>query len=340
MAPPRKVLLAYDGSRGAALALEDLKCNRAGLPKKAVEIIVLCVADVWTAERFASFGPYGLDAAPLTEAQVRAVEDAHQAALKEARKTALEASKSLHADHPEWEVRAESSADATAWGIVKRAEEWKADLIVMGSHGRSAVGRLVRGSVSHTVVREAPCAVRVVRGRIDTRDASTCLIIGFDGSLNAEAAVRAVADRVWPKGSAARLVTAIGDPLATAVPSLRWIAAHESQQATWMRRMMDDPAERLRTAGLSVTSVVRRGDPRKALIEEAKRWDADSLFVGARGLRGIKRFLLGSVSTAVAMHAPCSVEVIRPIPAHRKSAEGIRRSGESLAAAAVSGDRQ
>jgi nucleotide-binding universal stress UspA family protein len=319
MTQPRKVLLAYDGSNGAKQALEDLKRNRAGLPKEG-EIIVLCVADVWTTARVASFGPYGLGAAPVTAAQLQTIEEAEHAALKDARRVALKASQELHANRPGWEVRAESCADAPAWGIVKRAEEWKADLIVMGSHGRSALGRIVLGSVSQTVVREAPCAIRVVRGRMAKRDAPAHLIIGVDGSPDAEAAVQVVAERVWPVGSAVRLVTAIGDPLSTAIPSLRWIAAHDGQQATWMRRMIEDPAERLRTAGLSVSSVVRRGDPRKVLVEEARRWDADSLFVGARGFRGIKRFLLGSVSTAVAMRAPCPVEVVRPTP--RRASQG------------------
>ena len=309
----RNVLVAYDGSVGAKAALEDLKRNRAGLPKEA-EVVVLCIADVWTASRFASFGAYGLDAEPVTEAQLHAIEEAEHAALKAARQVALKASEELHTERPGWEVRAESCADAPAWGIVKRAEEWKADLIVMGSHGRSAVGRFMLGSVSQVVVREAPCAVRVVRGRVGERDAPSCLIIGFDGSPDAEAAVQAVAERVWSPGSTSRLVTAIDGRLSTAVSLRRGI-------------------ERLRATGLFVTPVVKRGDPRTVLIEEAKRWDADGLFVGARGLRGIKRFLLGSVSTAVAMHAPCPVEVVRPIPrGSRQGHVGQQRAMQAAAA--------
>ena len=64
------------------------------------------------------------------------------------------------------------------------------------SHGRSALGRIVLGSVSQAVLREAPCAVRIVRGRVGASDAPMRLIIGFDGSPDAEAAVQAVAERV------------------------------------------------------------------------------------------------------------------------------------------------
>ncbi len=310
MTPPRKVLFAYDGTSGAKRALDDLERNRPGLPND-IQVLVLCIADVWTAARFASFGPYGLDAAPMMNTQLRTIQEVERTALKDARKVALKALEELHADHPGWEVTAESCVDAPAWGIISRAEEWKADFIVMGSHGRSAAGRLVLGSVSQTVVREAACTVRVVHGRPSRRNEPVCLIVGFDGSPDAEAAVQAVAERVWPANSTVRLVTALGDPLCTAIPTLRWIAAHDDQKSTWTRRMIEDPVQRLRAAGLFVTPVVKRGDPRKILVGEAKRWDADSLFVGARGLRGINRFLLGSVSTAVAMRASCPVEVVR-----------------------------
>ena len=328
----QKILIAYDGSKGAKVALEHLKKHRAGLPER-LEALVLCVADVWTATRLAAFGPYGLDAAPVTEAQLQTLQSAEALELKKARGIALEACTSLQAAWPGWGVRAESCADAPAWGIVKRAEEWHADLIVLGSHGRSALGRLVAGSVSQAVVRDASCAVRVVHGRTAKRDAPACLIIGFDGSPDAEAAVQVVAERVWLPGSTARLVTAIDGRLSTAVSLRRGVEARESGKPTWMHRMIADPIQRLRAAGLSVTPVVKRGDPRKVLIEEAKRWDADSLVVGARGLRGIQRFLLGSVSTAVAMRAPCPVEVVRPTPS-RASQGPVAKQADVQAAAA------
>ena len=48
------------------------------------------------------------------------------------------------------------------------------------------------------------------------------------------------------------------------------------------------------------------------ILEEADAWGADCIFVGAKGTRGIDRLLLGSVSSAVAARAQCSVEVVRP----------------------------
>ena len=52
-------------------------------------------------------------------------------------------------------------------------------------------------------------------------------------------------------------------------------------------------------------------EPKRLLLSEAESWDADSIFVGARGLGGFRRCLLGSVSSAVAARAYCSVEIVR-----------------------------
>jgi len=51
--------------------------------------------------------------------------------------------------------------------------------------------------------------------------------------------------------------------------------------------------------------------PKQIILNEAQAWGADLIVVGSHGRRGISRFVLGSVSEAVATHAACSVEVIR-----------------------------
>jgi nucleotide-binding universal stress UspA family protein len=75
--------------------------------------------------------------------------------------------------------------------------------------------------------------------------------------------------------------------------------------------MMEAATEKLQSAGLTISTAVLRGDPRQALVDAAREWKASSIFVGSRGLSGIERFLIGSVSSAVAARASCSVEVVR-----------------------------
>jgi nucleotide-binding universal stress UspA family protein len=55
------------------------------------------------------------------------------------------------------------------------------------------------------------------------------------------------------------------------------------------------------------------GDPRVLTLDHAKEWGADLIVLGSHSRRGLDRMLMGSVSEAVARHAHCSVEVIRPL---------------------------
>jgi nucleotide-binding universal stress UspA family protein len=80
----------------------------------------------------------------------------------------------------------------------------------------------------------------------------------------------------------------------------------------WMQSALDRAAARLRASnpGLSIDTLLQESDPKQLLLDQARERSVDSIFVGARGLVGAKRLLMGSVSTAVAMRAHCSVEVI------------------------------
>ena len=86
----------------------------------------------------------------------------------------------------------------------------------------------------------------------------------------------------------------------------------DAAAAAWLSRTVDTLAAPLRPRGLMVSSVLTEGDPTHVLLDEAAQWGAESIFVGARGLSRVERFLLGSVSAAVAARAPCAVEVSRP----------------------------
>jgi nucleotide-binding universal stress UspA family protein len=169
----------------------------------------------------------------------------------------------------------------------------------VGAQGRSALSRLMLGSVSQKVVTSAACSVRIARGRPGRTDASLRIAVCVDGSADAAATVRAVATRVWPDGTEA------------CVLAVRNRYRSEDDVKQWFHGKVDAAVDELRTAGLTAFSVLREGDPQRALLEEIARWGADCVFVGSRGLGQVKRFLLGSVSAAVAVRAHCSVEVVR-----------------------------
>jgi len=284
-----RILVAYDGSECADAALDDLR--NAGLPRDA-QIKVLSVVENWLPP------PSGLEIVEHI--------DRDQEYLALARR----GGNRLVSMEPGWDVKSESGAGSPATVIIERAEEWGADLIVVGSHGHTALGRFFFGSVSQKVLHEARCSVRVARGRVEEPGTPVRLIIGVDGSKGSEAVIDSVADRRWPAGSEARIVNATwATPQLTSQrivgPINKWIA----EEKVRIQKMIDEATGKLRAAALKTDVVVKADDPRRLLIAEAESWGADCIFLGARGAGRIERFLIGSVSSAVAARAHCSVEV-------------------------------
>jgi nucleotide-binding universal stress UspA family protein len=316
MSETMKLLIGYDGSPCADAALDDVR--RAGLPAEGVEAVVIAVAEVWLPPPPPSSYEI-VEAARAAHSQAELEERASRAALavKETRRAAERAAERVAKNFPGWRVTAEATSGSPSWEIIMRADQWRPDLVVVGSHGRSALGRFVLGSVSQKVLTEARCSVRVARGRVEVEDTPARLVVGVDGSPGSEAAVLAVAARRWPLKSEARVVV-VEDPL---VPTLvghllpnvsEWIEESNRGETQWMQKLAGRAAERLRAAELIASPAVLYGDPKRVLIEEAEKWGADSIFVGSTGFSNrFERFLLGSVSGAVAARAHCSVEVVR-----------------------------
>jgi nucleotide-binding universal stress UspA family protein len=314
MSKKMKLLIAYDGSECAETALDDLR--RAGLAMDT-EAIVLTVADVW--------GPPSLPAAydritSEIEREIRARAEElrrHVAqAVEEARLLAVSASQRIQSRFPSWAVNAEVCFGTPAWELIKKADEFQPDLLVIGSHGRTGLGRVFLGSVSQKVLNEARCSVRIARGQANADGSVVRVLVAMDGSPNAEAAAQAVAARHWPEDAEIRLIAAddpFNHPPRSYVPWDHAAQQPESGEETqqWISKVIEAPTTLLRAAGLNVSHAIRWGDARNVILEEAAEWKADSIFVGARGLGRFRRFLLGSVSSAVAARAHCSVEVVR-----------------------------
>lgn len=141
------------------------------------------------------------------------------------------------------------------------------------------------------------------------------ILIGVDASPYSQAAVAAVAGRNYEAATQVRLVAAVEPVFA---PGFR-TETEENVYETARRTV--EQAVGLLQAGpgrFEITTEIIEGSPKQVLLEEAESWGADLIVVGSHGRRGLDRFLLGSVSQAVALHAKCSVEIVR-LP--RRSAE-------------------
>ena len=135
-----RLLIGYDGSKSADAALSDLRS--AGLPHDT-EALILSVADVM---RMPAFSSHEIVEQALVSRRVMSgiilAQTQTSQALKEANQYASEASVRVQTLFPEWEVRAEALLGNPARELIGAANEWGPDLVVVGSHGRSAVARL------------------------------------------------------------------------------------------------------------------------------------------------------------------------------------------------------
>ncbi len=318
-----KLLIAYDGSECADSALDDL--THAGLPPQG-EALVMSVAEVWlpppppSSYEIVELAATAKDPMALERKYMegsKAVEDSNALAAKAAAR--------FQANFPAWKVKHESVWGSPNWELFSKAEDWQADLIVVGSHGRTALRRLFLGSISQWLLNEARCSVRVARGKLDEPDFPVRLMVGIDGSKNANLALEEVAARRWPDKSEIRVVvvdqplepTAVGELIPGVRRSLAETNAEESEHS---RRLAAAGAKKLKAKGLRAEPWVLSGDPKHELVRAAEEWRADCIFLGATGLTNrVQRFLLGSTAGAVAARAHCSIEIVRRRRRRRKT---------------------
>lgn len=311
-----KILIGYDGTKDAAKSLRGL--DRVGLPARA-QILVLSMVKPWA--RFEGKPKPGFPDWPGAAAREQYRRQL-ELFLDAARKAADKAAKTLAKRFPGWEVKAEADLDDPAHGLLTRAGAWKADLIVVGSHGRGLLGRALLGSVSEKVIRHAGTGVLVARAGSIARAYPPRVLVGIDGSAGSLRAAEVAARRHWPDGTQFRLVSI----LPTANFESAYFGAVSGMPAAfpgadlrpWLERRLALAGKAFSARGMAVQKEIHVGDPRGVLLQEAKVWKADLLFLGSTGMTGLERLLLGSVSSALAAHASCAVEIVRTAMARKR----------------------
>lgn len=144
------------------------------------------------------------------------------------------------------------------------------------------------------------------------------ILLATDGSDCSNAAVNAVAERPWPKGSEVKILSAMELPYMPTTET--WVLPdsyfNELEVAAkgQAEAAVNQAVERIESAGsseLEITTEITSGPAKDVILDKAESWGADLIVIGSHGYSGWQRFLLGSVSHAVATHAHCSVEIAR-----------------------------
>lgn len=205
--------------------------------------------------------------------------------------------------------------------IIEEAERWGADLIIVGTHGYNAFERFWLGSVSRHIASHAHCSVEIVRQQKPARAGAMKILLAVDGSDCGDRAVEEIANRPWPVGSEVCVLSAIHLPMTPtpetwALPDSYYahaekVGRHHAEEVIGEAVARLNESNAARKAPLTITTKAIVGHAEETIIGTAKEWGADLIVLGSHGYRGFRRFLLGSVSQAVASHAPCSVEIVR-----------------------------
>jgi nucleotide-binding universal stress UspA family protein len=292
-----KILVAYDGSDFADAALTDLRF--AGLPESGVEILVMSVAEVW-------LPPSNSEEEETPNYITEIVRKKHEKNLQILEDTKVlteKAAERVRAFFPEWNVQVETTYGSPAWEILSRADDFKPDLIVVGSQGLSAFERILLGSISQKIVTEAKCSVRVSRRTNESKDIPVRILLAFDGTSGAEKASEVIKNRNWMSGSSARILI---------VEDYENIRSSFAEDNFSLEERGEKIVKELEAANLDASLKIVEGDAKDLIVREAEHFQADSIFVGATKFSGgVQRFLIGSVSSAITSRAHCSVEVVR-----------------------------
>ncbi|HYZ28946.1 MAG TPA: universal stress protein [Thermoleophilaceae bacterium] len=137
------------------------------------------------------------------------------------------------------------------------------------------------------------------------------IVVGTDGSPTAEVAVQRAATLAKLTGARVELVSGYRDDYSLAAGTAMYVGDLSGEARSWANRCLEATATKLRADGLEVETHCVGGDPADALIDIAEATSAGLIVVGSKGMRGGRRFLLGSVPNKVSHHAPCSVMIVR-----------------------------
>ena len=199
--------------------------------------------------------------------------------------------------------------------ILTVADEFHADLVVIGTHGRGGVEHLLLGSVAEKVMRKAPCPVMVVpAGTGPGSDVRFSRVLcPIDGSASSSDAVSYAVSLARDTHGRLILVSVV-EP----VPAGSEFGALDTEE---YRRLGEAHAQALLTNALSpdvrgwcqVEQVVAYGKASDALLETARNMHADVIVMGVRGRGAIDLMAFGSTTNDVIRRATCPVLAVHPV---------------------------
>lgn len=200
----------------------------------------------------------------------------------------------------------------TAEAIISHAEKIRPDLVVVGSRGLSDLPGYLLGSISRTVLTHGPCPVMTVKN--GSRNVPVSILLALDGSKPSMFAATYVKAWLSPEEVRLQLVSVVPDILMDISPKtlpktrLKALAASLHQHT---EECLEQYREIFLKEGFQVTGKRLQGNPREQILEIISSSRPQLVVMGSKGLTGLDRFSMGSVSEWVSAYSPSSVLVVR-----------------------------
>jgi len=219
--------------------------------------------------------------------------------------------------------------------LVGEASAWKADTIVLGAHGRNDSGEFLFGSVPEYVLSHAKCSVEILRAaspgtlvaEIEREQPleEDKYLVALDDSECSEAVLAEILARKWPARPFFKVISVVEPLPFQAYTGLGpWEGSSTEEYVNLVNKTMEAEqvlAKKIVAEAVSklqqkfsdatVSGEVLEGYAKDRILSLSKDWPADLIIMGSHGRSGFMEFVLGSVSKATSIHAPCSVLVVR-----------------------------
>lgn len=194
--------------------------------------------------------------------------------------------------------------------LARVAGRERADLIAVGTFGKSALKRLLVGSVTSELIRAAPCDVLVVK-----RPCSACtgsyssILVAFDRSESSKKALVRAAELARTEKATLRILYVI-PRYQEMVEFLRTDAMDESLRAA-AAKVLAEARELASAPGLDVTTEIGEGHAADEIMSVARKRESDLIVMGTYGWTGVSKAIMGSTTNRVIAHASAPVLVVK-----------------------------
>jgi len=195
------------------------------------------------------------------------------------------------------------------------AQNIEADLLVVGTHGRTGLEHVLIGSTAERVVRMAPCpvlAVKVEKGgtMFDAIASIKRIVVPIDFSACSMDALEYAAQVAKPFGASITILHAL-EPVAYGLDfSLSHVKEWKDQRA-YLENRLTVMAACLQSQRVRADHVIKPGLPADSITSYVTQQKYDLMIMGTHGRRGLSHVLLGSLASAMLRHAPCPVLTVR-----------------------------